>query len=116
MVEGIDLLVVRELTGGLYFGEPRGQAIVDGAPRGAQHDGVRRGRRSRASRASRSRPRAGAAREVTHVHKANVLEVSQLWVQVVEEVAKDFPDVELRHQLVDSMAMLLAARAAPPTT
>jgi 3-isopropylmalate dehydrogenase len=44
---------------------------------------------------------------VTHVHKANVLEVSQLWVEVVEEVAKDYPDVALRHQLVDSMAMLL---------
>jgi 3-isopropylmalate dehydrogenase len=46
-------------------------------------------------------------RQVTHVHKANVLEVSQLWVQVVEEVAKDYPDIELSHQLVDSMAMLL---------
>ncbi|HMK41566.1 MAG TPA: isocitrate/isopropylmalate family dehydrogenase, partial [Methyloceanibacter sp.] len=44
--------------------------------------------------------------------KANVLEVSQLWVQVVEEVAKDFPDVELHHQLVDSMAMLLLREPA----
>jgi 3-isopropylmalate dehydrogenase len=46
-------------------------------------------------------------KEVTHVHKANVLEVSQLWVTVVEEVAKDYSDVALQHQLVDSMAMLL---------
>jgi 3-isopropylmalate dehydrogenase len=46
-------------------------------------------------------------RHVTHVHKANVLEVCQLWVEVVEEVAKDYPDVELAHQLVDSCAMLL---------
>jgi 3-isopropylmalate dehydrogenase len=46
-------------------------------------------------------------REVTHVHKANVLEVSQLWMTVVEEVAKDYSDVTLNHQLVDSMAMLL---------
>jgi 3-isopropylmalate dehydrogenase len=46
-------------------------------------------------------------REVTHVHKANVLEVCQLWIEVVEEVAKDYPDVALQHQLVDSMAMLL---------
>jgi 3-isopropylmalate dehydrogenase len=44
---------------------------------------------------------------VTHVHKANVLDVCQLWVEVVEEVAKDYPDVELSHQLVDSCAMLL---------
>jgi 3-isopropylmalate dehydrogenase len=46
-------------------------------------------------------------RNLVHVHKANVLEVSRLWVQVVEEVAKDYADVELSHQLVDSMAMLL---------
>jgi 3-isopropylmalate dehydrogenase len=45
--------------------------------------------------------------ELTHVHKANVLEVSQLWMTVVEEVAVDYPDVTLSHQLVDSMAMLL---------
>jgi 3-isopropylmalate dehydrogenase len=44
---------------------------------------------------------------VTHVHKANVLEVSQLWLKVVEEVAAEYPDVKLEHQLVDSMAMLL---------
>jgi 3-isopropylmalate dehydrogenase len=46
-------------------------------------------------------------RHVTHVHKANVLDVSQLWMDVVEEVAKDYPDITLAHQLVDSCAMLL---------
>lgn len=46
-------------------------------------------------------------RHVTHVHKANVLDASQLWVEVVDEVAKDYPDVELAHQLVDSCAMLM---------
>ena len=51
-------------------------------------------------------------RELCHVHKANVLEVSQLWVQVVEEVAADYPDVKLHHQLVDSMAMLLLREPA----
>jgi 3-isopropylmalate dehydrogenase len=51
-------------------------------------------------------------REVTHVHKANVLEVSQLWMQVVEEVAQRFSDVRLEHQLVDSMAMLLLKEPA----
>jgi 3-isopropylmalate dehydrogenase len=49
----------------------------------------------------------GRRRHVTHVHKANVLEVSQLWVEVVEEIAREYPDVELTHQLVDSCAMLL---------
>jgi len=106
VVEGIDLLVVRELTGGLYFGEPRGDAMVDG---------VRESRNTMVyneleiTRIARVAFEAALLRrkEVTHVHKANVLEVSQLWVTVVEEVAKDYPDVTLHHQLVDSMAMLL---------
>jgi 3-isopropylmalate dehydrogenase len=111
VVEGIDLLVVRELTGGIYFGEPRGQAIVDGrreARNTMVYDEVEIARIARVAFEAARRRR----HEVTHVHKANVLEVSQLWVQVVEEVAKDFPDVELRHQLVDSMAMLLLREPA----
>ncbi len=106
VVEGIDLLVVRELTGGLYFGEPRGMALVEGrreARNTMVYDEVEVARIARVAFDAARRRR----RQVTHVHKANVLEVSQLWVQVVEEVAKDYPDVELSHQLVDSMAMLL---------
>jgi 3-isopropylmalate dehydrogenase len=106
IVEGIDLLVVRELTGGLYFGEPRGMALVAGrreARNTMVYDEVEIARITRvAFEAARRRKRL-----VTHVHKANVLEVSQLWVQVVEEVARDYADVRLEHQLVDSMAMLL---------
>ena len=111
VVAGIDLLVVRELTGGIYFGEPRGQAIVDGrreARNTMVYDEVEIARIAVVAFESARRRR----REVTHVHKANVLEVSQLWVQVVEEVAKDFPDVALHHQLVDSMAMLLLREPA----
>jgi len=106
VVEGIDLLVVRELTGGLYFGEPRGQALVDGrreARNTMVYDEVEIARIARVAFQAAGRRR----RLVTHVHKANVLEVSQLWVQVVEEVAREFPEVRLEHQLVDSMAMLL---------
>jgi len=106
VVDGIDLLVVRELTGGLYFGEPRGSALVAGrreARNTLVYDEVEIARIARVAFESARRRR----RQVTHVHKANVLEVSQLWVQVVEEVAKDYADVELSHQLVDSMAMLL---------
>jgi 3-isopropylmalate dehydrogenase len=106
IVEGIDLLVVRELTGGLYFGEPRGSALVEGrreARNTMVYDEVEIARIARVAFDAARRRR----RQVTHVHKANVLEVSQLWVQVVEEVAKDYADVELSHQLVDSMAMLL---------
>jgi 3-isopropylmalate dehydrogenase len=106
VVRGIDLLVVRELTGGLYFGEPRGAALVGGrreARNTMVYDEVEIARIARVAFAAARRRR----KLVTHVHKANVLEVSQLWVQVVEEVARDFPDVRLEHQLVDSMAMLL---------
>jgi 3-isopropylmalate dehydrogenase len=106
VVEGIDLLVVRELTGGLYFGEPRGRAVVDGrreARNTLVYDEVEIARIARVAFDAARRRR----RHVTHVHKANVLEVSQLWVEVVGEVAKEYPDVELAHQLVDSCAMLL---------
>ncbi|MCZ6785395.1 MAG: 3-isopropylmalate dehydrogenase [Proteobacteria bacterium] len=106
IVDGIDLLVVRELTGGLYFGEPRGRALVEGqreARNTMVYDEHEIERVARVAFESAGRRR----RHLTHVHKANVLEVSQLWVEVVEEVARDFPDVELAHQLVDSCAMLL---------
>ena len=106
VVEGTDLLVVRELTGGLYFGEPRGIALVSGkreARNTMVYDESEIARITKvAFEAARKR-----RKKVTHVHKANVLEVSQLWVQVVEEVAKGYDDVQLEHQLVDSMAMLL---------
>jgi 3-isopropylmalate dehydrogenase len=111
VVDGIDLLVVRELTGGLYFGEPRG---IGGAPgrREARntmvYDELEIARIARVAFDSARRRR----REVCHVHKANVLEVSQLWMQVVEEVAPEYPDVQLSHQLVDSMAMLLLREPA----
>jgi 3-isopropylmalate dehydrogenase len=106
VVEGIDLLVVRELTGGIYFGEPRGIARVDGrreARNTMVYDEVEIARIARVAFESARRRR----RHVTHVHKANVLEVSRLWIEVVEEVAAGYADVELHHQLVDSMAMLL---------
>jgi len=111
VVRGIDLLVVRELTGGIYFGEPRGLALVEGrreARNTMVYDEAEIARIARVAFESAARRRG----EVTHVHKANVLEVSQLWVQVVEEVAKEFPEVSLRHQLVDSMAMLLLREPA----
>jgi 3-isopropylmalate dehydrogenase len=106
VVEGIDLLVVRELTGGIYFGEPRGIATENGlriARNTMVYDENEIARIARVAFES-ARRRRGL---VTSVHKANVLEVSQLWTTVVEEVHKDFADVKLEHQLVDSMAMLL---------
>ena len=111
VVDGIDLLVVRELTGGIYFGEPRGRALVDGkreARNTMVYDEVEIERISRVAFDSARRRR----RHLTHVHKANVLDVSQLWMEVVDEVAKDYDDVELQHQLVDSCAMLLVSDPA----
>jgi 3-isopropylmalate dehydrogenase len=106
VVEGVDLLVVRELTGGIYFGEPKWRDVKDGkrcAVNSMVYDEVEIERITRVA-FEQARLR---RKHVTHVHKANVLEVSQLWVEVVDEVAKDYPDVELAHQLVDSCAMLL---------
>ena len=106
VVEGIDLLVVRELTGGIYFGEPRGICEKAGrreARNTMVYDEEEIARIARVAFDAARRRRG----EVCHVHKANVLEVSQLWITVVEEVAREYSDVTLSHQLVDSMAMLL---------
>ena len=106
VVDGIDLLVVRELTGGIYFGEPRGRDEVGGKRRGFNTMVYDEDEVARISRVAFEQARL-RRHHVTHVHKANVLDVSQLWMDVVEEVAKDYSDVTLAHQLVDSCAMLL---------
>jgi 3-isopropylmalate dehydrogenase len=111
VVEGIDLLVVRELTGGIYFGEPRGRALVEGRREARNTMLYDESEVARIARAAFDAAR-GRRRHVTHVHKANVLEVSQLWCEVVDEVAGEYPDVELHHQLVDSCAMLLVREPA----
>ena len=106
VVEGIDLLVVRELTGGIYFGEPRGRGEEGGKRRGWNTMVYDEDEVARITRVAFEQARL-RRNHVTHVHKANVLDVCQLWMDVVEEVAKDYPDVTLAHQLVDSCAMLL---------
>ena len=106
VVRGIDLLVVRELTGGIYFGEPKGRDEQEGVRRGWNTMVYDETEVARITRVAFEQARL-RRNHVTHVHKANVLDVSQLWMDVVEEVAKDFPDVTLSHQLVDSCAMLL---------
>ncbi len=106
IVRGVDILVVRELTGGLYFGRPsrqwrerRGRAAVDTLVY-REHE-VARVARLAFELAS------GRRRKVASVDKANVLSTSRLWRSVVTEVLHDFPDVELEHVLVDAMAMHL---------
>jgi 3-isopropylmalate dehydrogenase len=105
VLEGTDLLLFRELTGGLYYGEPRGVS-ADGD---SAHNTMRysRGEVERIARRAFEAARL-RRRRVTSVDKANVLEVSRLWRQVVTGVAKDYPDVALEHMLVDTCAMKIA--------
>jgi 3-isopropylmalate dehydrogenase len=106
VVEGADILFVRELLGGLYFGEPRG-FLRDG-----QHSAAFNTMRysteevERIARVAFDAARA-RRRKVTSVDKANVLETSQLWREVVTRVAVDYPDVTLEHLYVDACAMHL---------
>lgn len=104
-LKGVDLLVVRELTGGIYFGEKRrdGDTAFDGCSYTVAE--VERVVRLAARLAGKRKSR------LTQVDKANVLETSRLWRQVTTRViAEEFPGIELEHQLVDSMAMHLIAK------
>jgi 3-isopropylmalate dehydrogenase len=109
VVRGVDLVVVRELTGGLYFGEPRGIAGPTGSERGFNTMVYERFEVERIARKAFDLARL-RRHSVTSVDKANVLEVSRLWRQVVEEVAASYPDVRLTHQYVDNCAMQLVLR------
>src|SRR2546422_3810629 len=106
-LRGVDLLVVRELTGGLYYGEPRGRhgssAVNTLAYSASEIDRVAQV----AFEAAR-----GRRRLVTSVDKANVLEVSQLWRETVTRVARDYPEVRLEHSYVDTAAMRLISDPA----
>lgn len=102
VTKDVDILFVRELLGGLYFGAPRYWSKETNEAINTMRytrDEVVRVARIAFELASKRR------KKVTSVDKANVLEVSQLWRATVTEVAKDYPDVTLEHQLVDSMAM-----------
>jgi len=104
VVDGADILFVRELLGGLYFGRPREWNRKTGEAWNTMRytrDEVVRVARIAFQLAQKRRKR------VTSVDKANVLEVSQMWRATVNEVAKDFPDVAVEHQYVDAMAMHL---------
>src|ERR1019366_747522 len=106
LVEGTDMIIVRELTGGIYYGTPRG-ITEDGAETRAVNTMTYT--RSEIERVSRMAFHLARARrkKVTSVDKSNVLENSQLWRRVVTEMGKDYPDVELDHMLVDNCAMQL---------
>jgi 3-isopropylmalate dehydrogenase len=107
VVSGLDILIVRELTGGIYFGEPRGIRVLDNGERQgyntyvyAEHEIERIGRT--AFEMARKR-----RKKVCSVDKANVLEVTVLWREVMTRLAPEYPDVELSHMYVDNAAMQL---------
>ncbi|GGK82729.1 3-isopropylmalate dehydrogenase [Amphritea balenae] len=107
VVSGLDILIVRELTGGIYFGQPRGVREKEGGIREGYNTYVYDENEIR--RIGRVAFEAAMARDkrLCSVDKANVLEVTVLWREVMEELSKEYPEVELSHMYVDNAAMQL---------
>jgi 3-isopropylmalate dehydrogenase len=107
VVSGLDIMIVRELTGGIYFGQPRGVRVLENGEREGYNTLVYR--ESEIERIGRSAFEIAMkrGRRVCSVDKANVLEVTELWREVMIRIGKDYPDVELSHMYVDNAAMQL---------
>lgn len=106
VVSGLDLMIVRELVSGIYFGQPRGIEIKNGERFGFNSATYSESEIRRIGHSAFKIAQKRGSR-VCSVDKANVLEVCELWREVMEEVAKDYPDVELSHMYVDNAAMQL---------
>jgi 3-isopropylmalate dehydrogenase len=109
VVKGTDILIVRELLGGLYFGQPRSIEGEAGARQALNTMRYSEGEIERIARVAFELARS-RRRKVLSVDKANVLECSRLWRDVVTRMGAEYPDVKLAHQYVDSAAMLLVLR------
>ena len=109
LVRGLDLVVVRELTGGIYFGQPKEQLNFDGVEAAVDTMFYQAPEVERIARTAFDLART-RRKHVTSVDKQNILETSRLWRRVVERVAKKYPDVQLEHLLVDNAAMQLVTR------
>jgi len=113
LVAGLDILIVRELTGGVYFGEPRGiETLPDGQKRAVDTQVYTTSEIERVSRVAFQMAR-GRKNKVTSCEKANVMETGVLWREVVTDLhAREFADVELEHMLADNAAMQLVRNPA----
>lgn len=111
LLTGVDMIIVRELTGGLYYGTPRGITGSGDEERGTNTMTYTRAEIARITRMAFHLARK-RKKKVTSVDKSNVLETSQLWRRVVVEIAPEFPDVHLEHILVDNCAMQLVLKPA----
>jgi len=109
VLRGVDMVVVRELTGGLYFGKPKRQWRTSRGRRAVDSMAYSEAEIERILRAGFELARS-RRRKLTSVDKANVLESSRLWRQIAIELSSEYPDVELEHQLVDACAMRLIQR------
>ncbi|MCB0100802.1 MAG: 3-isopropylmalate dehydrogenase [Anaerolineales bacterium] len=105
-LKGVDILVIRELTGGLYFGFPKGRDVKDGRERAVDTLEYYDYEVKRIMKLAFDLAK-GRKKKVTSVDKANVLESSRLWRQIATQMGKENPDVELEHVLVDTAAMKL---------
>jgi 3-isopropylmalate dehydrogenase len=110
-LEDVDLLVVRELTGGIYFGQPQGRSMQDGVETAVDTMSYSITEVKRVAELAFQLAE-GRKRKVTSVDKANVLETSRLWRQVVAQVAENHPQVELETMLVDAATMHLLLKPA----
>jgi 3-isopropylmalate dehydrogenase len=107
VVEGIDIMVLRELTGDIYFGTPKGvEKLSDGQERGVNTMVYTTHEIERIAKLAFEIAR-GRQKKLTSVDKANVLETTELWRKVVTQLGKNYPDVELKHMYVDNCAMQL---------
>ena len=108
VIEGVDMMIVRELTGGVYFGQPRGiEAMPDGGRRGVDTQVYTTHEIERVARVAFELAR-GRRNKVTSAEKSNVMETGLLWREVVTELhARDYADVTLEHMLADNTAMQL---------
>ncbi len=107
IVAGLDILIVRELTGGIYFGQPRGIRTLENGEREGYNTDIYRESEIRRIAKVAFELAAKRGNKVCSVDKANVMEVTELWKQVVTEVAKDYPAAQLSHMYVDNAAMQL---------